>query len=430
MSKRYPWAKWTLPEVINPATRTGVCIKVPDDVHHRAAFMGALLGLASAYKWADDPDHRAAQVANVWKDIIEQLESCGDDCVATSADEGMIDAMIRQNPNNCAQLQTSVDGVNWCEFADFSACIKDQTIQDRGPGQLPPGGTYNTCITLNARDRWLLPVPVSTGDVITVSSLAGAWSDGTVGYWCPDGSTYLLGACFATGKGHAGGDPSGTLYHMQLALNIAGVWYDPTAGPVTVGAGVTNVTAWLQANDGTLADNQSAIGFCVGLVKSSIAANTWQHIFDFTTGQHGWRVAGGGVYVAGQGWATTDSAIGGGNYERSVYIGLDGASMLPATYTYEEFDFVATFGTFAVGGAAASPEFIDMPNGTTRKSQVPAAGQTQVTTPAISVANPAGTYCKVFADKQASAGALTGSCIINRVILRGSGTSVDPYAAY
>jgi len=429
MTRRNPPAKWTLPDVVDPPDRICYKIEVPDNIYHKAAFFGALLDLASAYKWADDPDHKAVQVAAVWRDIIENLESCGDECIAISADEGIIDAMIRQNPDNCSQLQTSVDGQNWCTFADFSSCIAGQTVQDRGPGQLNPGQSYDTCITLSGRDVWLLPVPVSTGDVITISSLTGAWADGTLNWNCPDGTPYVLGVCVGS-KGHRVGDPSATLYHMQLILNINGLWYDPTAGPITVPAGVTNVTAYLQANDVTLSDNFGSIGFCVTLLKSSIAANTWQHIFDFTTGQHGWRQAGAGVYVAGQGWATTDVAIGGGNYERSVYIGLDGANMLPATYTYEEFDFVATFGTFAFGGPASSPEFIDMPNGTTRKSQVPAAGQTQVTTPAMSVANPAGTYCKVFADKQASAAALTGSCIINRVILRGSGTSVDPYAAY
>jgi hypothetical protein len=395
--------------------------------------IGSLQQLLLQTTW-DTTDPVALNIAQGQaQQLISQfIQGCNDNenCTTSAADEGMVEGMIRQNPDNCSQLQVSVDGSTWCTFADFSSCISGQTVQDRGPGQLGPGQRYDTCITLEGRGVWVLPVPVSAGDVITVTNVTGAWSDGTLLYKCPDGTPYVLGVCVGA-KGHSAGDPSATLYHMALILNINGVWYDPLAGPITVPAGVTNITAYFQANDVTLTDNQGAIGFCVSLLKSSIAANTWQHIFDFTTGQHGWRVAGGGVYVAGQGFATTDSAIGGGNYERSVYIGLDGVSIQPATYTYVEFDFAATFGTFAVGGAAASPMFIDMPNGTTRKSVTPAAGLTQVTTNAgLSVVNPAGAYAKVFADKQASAGALTGACIIYQVILRGSGTSVDPYAGY
>jgi len=395
--------------------------------------IGSLQQLLLQSTWAttdsDVLNQAQAQAQELIAQFIQGCDTSGN-CRVEAADEGLIDSMIRQNPDNCSQLQVSVDGINWCEFADFSSCIAGQTVQDRGPGQLGPGQRYDTCITLYGRDVWVLPVPVSAGDVITVTNVTGAWSDGTLLYKCPDGTPYVLGVCVGA-KGHSAGDPSATLYHMALILNINGVWYDPLAGPITVPAGVTNITAYMQANDVTLTDNQGSIGFCLSLLKSSIAANTWQHIFDFTTGQHGWRVAGGGVYVAGQGFSTTDAAIGGGAYERSVYIGLDGANILPATYTYVEFDFAATFGTFAYGGAAASPEFIDMPNGTTRKSVTPAAGQTQVTTNAgLSVANPSGIYAKVFADKQASAGALTGSAIIYQVILRGSGTTIDPYAGY
>lgn len=429
MAPRKPRAKWTLPNVVNPTARKSFCVPVPNDPYHLAAFRGALLDLASAYKWADDPAHTAKDVAIVWRDILENLEECGGDCVVSAAEEGMLDGMIRQNPANCAQLQSSVDGINWCEFADFSSCIADQTIQPGATPQLPPGGQYSNCLSLSARDRWLLPIPVSTGDVISLTSIAGAWNDGTANWNCPDGSPFVLGACIGT-KSHAVGDPSATFFHMQLLLNINGTWYDPVASPVTVPAGVVNVQAWFQANDATLNDNQGTIGFCVGLVKGAIPANSWQHIFDFTTGQHGWAVNGSsGVYIAGQGYGTADAAISGG-YERSVYIRLISPNMLPATYTYVEFDFVATFGTFAYGGAAASPEIIDMPNGTRRQTVTPAAGQTQVATPALSVANPADIYCKVFADKQTTLAALAGQCIINRVILRGTGTSVDPYAAY
>lgn len=77
-------AKWTLPTVINPEGRRCVMIEVPDERFHIAAFRGAMLHLAEAYKWADDPDHTAREVALVWRGIIDAMEwGCGvpeDEC--------------------------------------------------------------------------------------------------------------------------------------------------------------------------------------------------------------------------------------------------------------------------------------------------------------------------------------------------------------
>lgn len=77
MSKRYPKAKWVLPDVINPPTRKCFTILVPNDVQHLAAFRGALLNLASATNWADDEAHTAKDVANVWKGIVVDVTECG-----------------------------------------------------------------------------------------------------------------------------------------------------------------------------------------------------------------------------------------------------------------------------------------------------------------------------------------------------------------
>lgn len=74
--KRNNLAKWTLPEVVDPSAHKCFKINVPDEKYHLAAFRGALLDLASAYKWADDPDHKAKDVANVWKQVILDMVTC------------------------------------------------------------------------------------------------------------------------------------------------------------------------------------------------------------------------------------------------------------------------------------------------------------------------------------------------------------------
>lgn len=77
MSRRNPPAKWTLPAIINPPTRKCFTILVPNEAYHIAAFRGALLDLASATNWADDPDHLAKDVADVWKDVVVNVVACG-----------------------------------------------------------------------------------------------------------------------------------------------------------------------------------------------------------------------------------------------------------------------------------------------------------------------------------------------------------------
>lgn len=73
MNRKNPRAKWTLPDVINPLETMCVQIQVPKERFHIAAFRGALLNLASATQWADDPDHTAKEVATVWRGVIDSM---------------------------------------------------------------------------------------------------------------------------------------------------------------------------------------------------------------------------------------------------------------------------------------------------------------------------------------------------------------------
>jgi len=84
MSKRYPRAKWELPEVVDPDTFRCYTIKVPDDRFHVAAFLGALQNLGSGQQWADDEEHTAKEVALVWRRVIDDMCQCesvsGNEC--------------------------------------------------------------------------------------------------------------------------------------------------------------------------------------------------------------------------------------------------------------------------------------------------------------------------------------------------------------
>jgi|GEM_PF-3958981 len=60
---------YLLPSVIEPDESHFVCVEVPDDIHHRIAFLGAISSLAKWYNWERDEQKQGTQVADVWKQI-------------------------------------------------------------------------------------------------------------------------------------------------------------------------------------------------------------------------------------------------------------------------------------------------------------------------------------------------------------------------
>lgn len=128
---RNPPAKWTLPETINPPERLCITVQVPNDPFHVAAFWGAMLSLSSAYKWADDPEHKAREVALVWREIIDDMVNAGWDNCTMPFD-------VRQNEENPCTLEKTENGVDWDAFANLRLCapelrINNGKIQWRNP---------------------------------------------------------------------------------------------------------------------------------------------------------------------------------------------------------------------------------------------------------------------------------------------------------
>lgn len=177
-----------------------------------------------------------------------------------------------------------------------------------GPGQpaqgapqpTPNGGTadYNGCF--NSNGVWLIPTPLSTGDVVNLSGATGAASgDGGTIWNCPDGSVFFAGGCLAIGA-TIGTDPLPTTNHMSLIMFLDGDYYDLMAGPVTVPAGVSNVQGFIQVNDDDLTNNVGQLCFNVEVTNNQLG--TFSHDFDFTLTPAGWTVRDIGQYVVGQGF--------------------------------------------------------------------------------------------------------------------------------
>lgn len=308
--RRNPPARYTLPAQIDPPH---ICfqVEVPNDIHHIMAFLGQIRALGRAYAWGDDSSHTALQVAAVWDAIYDKLQAglCDSSSgLSAGADEG-VEQMIRQNPTNPCLLETSINGTDWCAFADLSKCVPGGSQPGAGtPQPAPNGGQQCYHAAFTASNKWLLPTQVSAGDVLTITNAKGAASDGTVVWYCPSGALFQLGACFGSGN-PSGGDPLNTSAHMMLIAKINGVYYPMYNTSLTIPGGVSAASVEFQVNDSSLTDNYGELTFDVCITNNQAA--TWTHTFDFTQTDGlftTYTVAAGtaGVYSPGVGWINGD----------------------------------------------------------------------------------------------------------------------------
>jgi len=320
MTKRFPPERWNLPDIVNPPDSICYVVPVPNDKFHVAAFMGAIYALTWSKNWGRDDTNKAAAVSRVWQAIFDNLQFCPAPLSPPNMGAGGEDEnMIRQNPDNPCELQTSIDGTTWCTFADFSLCLPAPSQPGGGTEQPTPGGG-EACYQgeILASQLWLLPTIVSTGDIIDLQTITGAGNDGTVSPWfCPDGTTFFAGGCIGGTGGLDGSDPLPTVNHMRILYLIDGTYYDAMAGPFTVPGGVANQQVDLLVNDSVLSDNAGSYQFKVCVTNN--AATTWSHVFDFTLSNGGWAagIVGGtaqGTWVPGVGWQQAFTANDGGGH--------------------------------------------------------------------------------------------------------------------
>lgn len=223
-------------------------------------------------------------------------------------------------------------------------------ISGQDGGFIPSGVTQPTSVTrptagqskcyevlLAGNNQWQLPFPVNDGDTISVTNISGAWSDGNPGWYCAEGWPYILGQCVHSSRGHAGGDPDATDYHMQLIGQIGSTFFPATDGPYTVPGGTGSQTLIFQANDGTLSDNRGSMSFKVCVQSGETPPEgEWCYIYDFTLSDYDWEIyapSGNarGKYVSGQGFTHADSSLNG-------YIQLNSAAFDTSTVTSVELN--------------------------------------------------------------------------------------------
>jgi len=324
MPKQKP-LKWVIPEVINPDESVCFTVPVPNDIHHIGAFYGAMFLLSKPYAWADDPDHKALEVAAVWKEIFDNLERCMPE-----------DWRIRLNPDDCTIIQQfdedlgifidvidlacAVDTIFGEEFPPTNPPGRGQPGEQPGGGDPDPGTCFDLDLTIHANQRTLIPLPIAEGWTISFSNVRGAWNDGYapfVGEWyCWQGFQFILGTCQSAYHRPAEmTDPLSTAYHMQLIFQIPGSTYvavDPTTA-YTVPSMTPDGSYWIQANDGPLDDNSGDISLHVQACSPGSS-----HTYDFKVSDGGFApddtIIGtlnpAPIWTDGVGWIADTNQVG------------------------------------------------------------------------------------------------------------------------
>ena len=327
MSRNNPAPKWVLPLVMEPPTSTCYLVPVPDDIYHRAAFMGALATLGHWTAWKRDAEHRGAKAAGVWQRIADNLKSQPCD-VERQLVGGVLEdcgMRLRISPTNTCIIQCFDEcAQTWGDWFDVSQCVPAGATQP-GPGGSPDVGSehcYDTVIPGNS--QWISPIPIVDGDVVEISLVGGGWFDGA-GWYCPNGQTFVLGGC--TGAGTTSGtDPAPSINHGRLIASTDGgaSWQDGYNTDPLILAGQTATNLLLQMNDDTLGDNYGSIHLRV-CIKHNLPS-AWSIDFDFTLGSGGFQTRNSsGVpsssWVGGTGWARISSD--GANYIQFTLLHTD-----------------------------------------------------------------------------------------------------------
>lgn len=278
---------YSIPSVIDPGKTRCIQVIIPDSLEYLQIFYAALLTLTKWKNWELDGTTSASQCATLWRNLLisQNFPPC-DQAAAAGADEG-VENLIRQNPDNPCLLETSINGTDWCPFADLSLCINLQGQIGVGAEQPRPGGgcvTYH--IYMPANSLYLLPTNVSTGDTITITHPSGAANDGGETVWrTPTGGQFVAGLDIG-GYAYNAGDPQPTTPHMALILQIGATYYSFTAFAFTVPGGVANQPVTLQVNDSAISNDYG--GFNLDVEVCNNQAATWSRDYLFSTGTHGW----------------------------------------------------------------------------------------------------------------------------------------------
>lgn len=170
---------------------------------------------------------------------------------------------LRINPaDKCEWQQDCGDGV-WTHFWSISDCGQPTITQPSPQGELQAGQCKVYNVTLQAKEKWIAPVPVGAGYTVEVFG-AGGMTFPNVGFlwYCPDGGRNVLGAC--TGAyDYDVNTPIPAKPRGRVIYDVNGVFHDGYNTTTIIPAGTPLSDLIFQINDANLSDNQGNVFFSV-----------------------------------------------------------------------------------------------------------------------------------------------------------------------
>jgi len=269
---------YVLPDVVDPPEYICVTLRIPNNKYHIMAFKGALWDLCNWWNWERDDAKTATRVAQVWRRVFRSIKFT--DCAPKQTDFIEVETEMALHVDcDCNVTVDCCDGTTK-QLATVDMLKGGTQPAGGSPQPTPGGGTQCYNGSVDAKNTWLVPTLVSTGDKFHINSSTGAENDGGDAHWkCPDGSNYAAGNCFATGRIFDGTDPCLTAYHMSLIVVIDGTAYPLMNGDLTVPAGHSNAQAEIQANDSDISNNKGSFSFEVCITNNTTPPlATWCHL--------------------------------------------------------------------------------------------------------------------------------------------------------
>lgn len=254
-----------LPVPVNLPTKTRcINVEIPDDNEYELQFYSVLRLLCKWNSYQQDGGHKAADVAYLWNKALKITRCDETESFTGSFVEDCMGCGFQIDPDNNCILQIWCNG-HWETFWDISGCISSASEQPTNGTPLEADECREWDVSLRADQVWLLPVAVSPGYTLEISSASGAWADaGDFTLWyCPSAENYALGIC-SGGVTVVGGDPLPAVGHMRLLATIDETFVDAYNQTITIQETVDDdVQVRFQANDSDLVGNQGTITFHV-----------------------------------------------------------------------------------------------------------------------------------------------------------------------
>lgn len=350
-------------------------VYVPKHSLYIGAFWYAYEFFTTWLAWMRDPFHRGKQAAAIWRTAYDKARALYEITKGTCE---MNVTGVRQHPNDKCVLQVEFDGNNvWVDVANFKDCNgcggggamqfdgTNVSIYNDCTGEFEPSGTpYNPTVShiydslydpgesgkcngaanIAAWSKYVADSTLSTLSTIGIAGAAASFILGTLA--SSAGSMFLLDSLIAALLLSL--EESGELLGDAAALDISEELRDILYGFMDDDGTIrepnfTEAVAALYARRdeeavdtaervrwGHEANIISALGPSVisrqnkyaGITDADCSGANWTHVFDFTTGKHGWIEAevGTAVYVTGQGWRSILREDGFDNLYRVVQI--------------------------------------------------------------------------------------------------------------